>query len=295
MPDERACQIAHGWVTETLEIAGRAPGEQLARQPRVTRRLGIGMVIALALLVSTAAASITPRGTSVLIFIDFSGSVHSASRASHRGELQRNVLPSLAPGDRIVIAAIHDKTLTAFRPLAEATLPITPAFNGWVDNRIKYERRVKATENEIAETRRQLDADVNEIFSRPYASPYTDIFSSLYMAQKLFDGDPRQKVVVLMSDMIEDYPPYKFDAMQWKPGTAEKIVADLDAKRQIPDLSGVCIYVSGASARNPQLAREIARFWEQYFRRARAEFHSSRYSHVLLHWPPSKSCAGGTS
>ena len=34
----------------------------------------------------------------------------------------------------------------------------------------------------------------------------------------------------------------------------------------------------------------VARFWEAYFALARADFAPSRYSHVLLHWPPSKSC-----
>jgi hypothetical protein len=78
--------------------------------------------------------------------------------------------------------------------------------------------------------------------------------------------------------------------MAWKPDTIGKLIGELGAKRQIADLSGVCVYVSGASAPQAQLARDIARFWEAYFRRARADFDPSRYSHVLLHWPPSKSC-----
>jgi hypothetical protein len=52
----------------------------------------------------------------------------------------------------------------------------------------------------------------------------------------------------------------------------------------------VCIYVSGASAASPTLAGHINRFWEAYFALAKADFAPSRYSHVLLHWPPSKSC-----
>jgi hypothetical protein len=115
------------------------------------------------------------------------------------------------------------------------------------------------------------------------------------MAQKIFDGDPRRKVLVLMSDMIEDYPPYKFDAISWKAETPGKLVGELAMKKQIPDLSGVCVYVSGASAPRPQLARDIGRFWEAYFRRTGADFDTSRYSHVLLHWPPSRSCARGSN
>lgn len=144
------------------------------------------MVIGLALLAPPATASPPAPGTSIVVFIDFSGSVQSAERAGYRRELERDILPALAPGDRIVIAPIHDKTLTAFRPLAEASLPVTPAFNGWVNNVLKYNQQVKATEREVAGVREQLRTDVKDAFSRPYASPYTDIFSSMFIAEKLF-------------------------------------------------------------------------------------------------------------
>lgn len=265
---------------------------RLHKDARVTRRLTT-LLLAVTLLGSHAPASSAPNATSVLVFIDFSGSIQSTSRAAYRRELERDILPTLAPGDRIVIAAIHDKTLTAFRPLTEATLPTTPEFNGWTKNVLKHQRHVKDTEKEVVRAREELNADVKDIFSRPYASPYTDIFSSLFIAQKIFDGDPRKKVLILMSDMIEDYPPYKFDGMKWKLDTTTRVLDELQAKRQIPDLTGVCVYVSGASAPNPQLARNIAGFWHDYFRRARADFDPSRYAHVLLHWPPSKSCAQG--
>ena len=245
--------------------------------------------IGLALLVAPATAAM-PTGTSLVVFIDFSASIQGAERTGYRRELEREILPSLVPGDRIVIAPIHDRTLTSFRPLTEATLPVTLPFNGWVDNVLKYKRQVKATEEEVARAREQLSADVKDVFGRPYASPYTDIFSSLSIAQQLFDGDSRRKVLILMSDMMEDYPPYKFDAMSWKPGTTKKLLDDMQLKRQIPNLAGVCVYVSGASAPRPQLAQDIAGFWAEFFRRARADFEPSRYSHVLLHWPPARGC-----
>jgi len=99
-----------------------------------------------------------------------------------------------------------------------------------------------------ARLRQGLKADVADVFAKPYSSRYTDIFSSSLIAQKLFHGDSRRKVLVLMSDMIEDNPPYKFDAMPWTKDTPARLLAELDAKRQIPDLDGVCIYVTGASA-----------------------------------------------
>lgn len=239
--------------------------------------------------ISVAAETHPP--TSIVVFIDFSASIHGPDRAAYRRDLETGILPFLGPGDRIMIAAINDKTLTGFRPLAEASLPPLPQFNGFVDNTIKHAQQVKETERRIAAARQQLKADVIETFRQPRASRYTDIFSSLGVAQKYFDGDPRRKVLVLMSDMIEDNPPYKFDAMRWRPGDGETLLTELAAKRLIPDLSGVCVYVSGASAASPTLAGHIGRFWEGYFARANADFSPSRYAHVLLHWPPTKSCS----
>jgi hypothetical protein len=238
--------------------------------------------------VSVAAEAHSP--TSVVVFVDFSASIQGSARAGYRRELETSVLPSLAGGDRIMIAPIHDKTLTGFRPLAEATLPVLPQFNGFVDNTIKHAQQVKETERRIAEVRQQLKGDVAQTFAKPLASRYTDIFSSLAMAEKYFHGDPRRKVLILMSDMIEDNPPYKFDTMRWRAGDGERLLAELAAKQLIPDLAGVCIYVSGASAGSATMAGHIGRFWEGYFSRANADFDPSRYAHVLLHWPPSKSC-----
>lgn len=239
---------------------------------------------------AVSVAAETHPATSVVVFVDFSASIQGPGRLAYRRDIETNILPFLAAGDRIMIAPIHDKTLTGFRPLAEATLPPLPQFNGFVDNTIKHAQQVKETERRIAEARLQLKGDVAQTFSKPLASRYTDIFSSLAMAEKYFDGDPRRKVLVLMSDMIEDNPPYKFDAIRWRPGESDRLLAELSAKRLIPDLSGVCIYVSGASATSAPLAGHIGRFWEGYFARANADFDASRYAHVLLHWPPSKSC-----
>jgi hypothetical protein len=238
--------------------------------------------------VSVAAESHPP--TSVVVFVDFSASIHGPARAAYRRDLETSILPFLGPGDRIMIAPIHDKTLTGFRPLAEATLPVMPQFNGFVDNTLKHAQQTKETARAIATARQHLQTEVARSLAQPLASRYTDIFSSLAMAEKYFDGETRRKVLVLMSDMIEDNPPYKFDAMRWQPGDSDRLLTELTARRVIPSLSNVCVYVSGASASSAAMAGHIGRFWQSFFERAGADFDAARYAHVLLHWPPSKSC-----
>ncbi|MEC4668520.1 MAG: hypothetical protein VST65_03180 [Nitrospirota bacterium] len=230
-------------------------------------------------------------GTDIVVFVDFSQSIDRADRALFEQDFTDRIIPSLSPGDRILIAPINDKTLTDFHPLLEETLPPTPEFNGWLDNVLKYNRQVRDTDAQVVKLRESIQQKVAGIFAARYTSQQTDILSSLLIAEKLFHNEPRHKVLILMSDMIVDYPPYRFERIDWGPSTNQEILSEIEEKGLIPNLSGVCLFVSGASARSAQLAENIGQFWQEYFRRTKADMNPSRYAHVLLHWPPSKSCA----
>lgn len=229
-------------------------------------------------------------GKEVVIFMDFSQSIRGDNRALFEEDLLKSVVPSLSAGDRLVIAPINDRTLTGFHPLLEVTFPEQPVFDGWTDNRLKHIEEVKNVDEEVKRLREGIEKKIPEIMNIRSRSQKTDVFSSILMAGKLFDHAPRQKVLVLMSDMIQDYPPYRFEKITWTPEKNQEILSDLLAKGMIPNLSEVCVYISGASAATAEQAGDIARFWQQYFKRANANLDSSRYAHVLLHWPPNTSC-----
>ncbi|MGH7324269.1 MAG: hypothetical protein ACREJ9_06445 [Candidatus Rokuibacteriota bacterium] len=254
--------------------------------------LALGVV--LAAFAATGCAPSTPaaaqRGTAVVVFIDFSSSIPGDDRTAYRREIEGEILPTLGAGDRLMIAPIHDRTLTEFRPLVDANLPVKPQFNGWFDNVMKHNRETREIEARAVQVKDRIKTDVAHVFSKRFASLQTDIFSSLIIAQKVFHEERRRKVLVLMSDMIEDSPIYRFDRMTWNADTTEKILTDLDAKALIPKLPGVCVYVSGVSAKSADLAENIGRFWHAYFKRTGADMDPSRYAHVLLHWPPSSTC-----
>jgi DNA-binding MarR family transcriptional regulator len=258
----------------------------------------VRLTFAAVLLAATLAAGCAPstpgaaqeRGTAVVIFVDFSQSVGSEDLAGFRREIDQEILPSLTAGDRLLIAPIHDRTLTDFRPLLDANLPAKPQFSGWMDNVMKFNRQTKEVETRVTQVKDKVAAEVARVFSKGRSSPYTDVISSLHIAQKLFHNETRRKVLVIMSDMIEDSPAYRFDQISWSPATIEKMLADMEAKGLIARLPGVCVYVSGASAGSAALAEHIGRFWYAYFRRTGADMDPARYSHVLLHWPPSSAC-----
>lgn len=272
--------------------------KQLLGHPRINGALFGIMMVPVLLFISGCEATSTSgahQGTEYVVFIDFSSSVQGEDRGLFQQELTVRVIPTLVPGDRILIAPITDKTFTKFRPLIDETLPAMPDFNGWSDNRLQHQSQVKEVETQIPEIKNRLKEEVVAIFSKKRSSRQTDIFSSLTLAQKLFHDVSRRKVLILMSDMIEDYPPYRFDRVSWTSEKTQSLLDELRASGSIPDLSGVCIYVSGASASSPDLAKNIGSFWDAYFEQANADTHPSRYAHVLLHWPPSKSCLWGQS
>jgi len=262
----------------------------MAHVGRLARLIVSSVTSGAVIFMATAATAAPERGTALVVFVDFSGSVQTGQRAGFRRELEAHILPWLAPGDRAVVAAIHDKTLTAFRPFAEVVLPEKLVFSGWVNNSLLFNRQAKEREARLRDLKEEFRADVAGGLAHGRASPYTDILSSLVVAEKLFADEPRRKVLVLMSDMIEDTPAYNFEKIRWGPDTTTRLLTELDAKHMVADLSGVCVYVTGASARTAELAQHIGRFWEAYFKRAHADLDTSRYARVLLHWPPAKSC-----
>jgi hypothetical protein len=239
---------------------------------------------------SRSSQASTPRGTDIVVFVDFSASTTTEDRTLYQQAVTDQILHSLSAGDRLLIAPINDKTLTAFHPLVEATFPPKPEFNGWMDNVLRYNKQANEVDDQVAHLKATVRTQVDAMFAKRYTSQYTDVFSSLLIAKQLFHNQPRHKVLVLLSDMIEDYPPYRFERIAWSPDTNEKLLSELEKKGLIPDLSGVCIYVSGISAESADVAQHIGSFWQAYFQRTKADMDPSRYAHVLLHWPPSTSC-----
>ena len=242
----------------------------------------------LLLLVTACVVASEPLPTDVLIFVDFSGSIGDQSQASFEDDIRSQILPALGAGDRIMVAPIDDSTLTGFHTLVDTSFPPPLEFNGWSDNVLSHKVESDKLEAVVDGVRNEVNERVGEIFDTGFVSNRTDIFSSLLLAQKVFHNRQTRKVLILMSDMIVDYPPYRFDKMKWDSGKRDNLLSDLDEKGLIADLSGVCIYVTGATGSSAEQMVMIGRFWEEYFKRSGANMDPSRYSHVLLHWPPSE-------
>ena len=143
------------------------------------------------------------------------------------------------------------------------------------DNRLQYEQK-------FAKTKNDLRAAVETLLTQRKGTPYTEILNSLNIADTIFHNEERQKILVILSDMLQDSKEYKFERTR----ITDKYISDLIRYRQqqkmVPNLAGVKVYVAGASASDSVKFRTIEKFWARYFAVTGADFSTHRYGHSLL-------------
>ncbi len=203
----------------------------------------------------------------VLVFVDVSGSVKDAD--VYR-QAWSTIVDRLEGGDRILLGLIGSDTLTGFKPLVDLLLP---AFT-MSDNRLQYNARLESVQTDVAGAlERALEAP---------ATRHTDILNTLLLAQKVFEGDPRRRVLVLLSDMIEDSPAYNFERVDLTPAFTSEVIGERTADGRLPDLGGAAVYVAGASAPTAERALAVQDFWFAYVAAAGGRLENRHYAPALL-------------
>jgi len=206
----------------------------------------------------------------ILVFVDMSGSTNRARRTVY-SEAFEKIYQNLQQGDRIVVGTITGRSYIDFKPVVDAEIPKKSI---WV-NRIQYEQN-------LAKTRENIRKEVNRLLSRKRGTPQTEILNSLNIADTIFHDEKRDKILVILSDMVQDSREYNFDQVK----VTDKYIANIIRHRKnqnlIPNLKKVKIYVAGASADNSKKFRSIEKFWTQYFSASGADFSTHRYGHSLI-------------
>jgi hypothetical protein len=205
------------------------------------------------------------------VFVDMSGSTNKARRTVYRNAFEM-ILEELQDGDRIVIGTITGRSYIDFKPAIDAEIPKQSI---WV-NRITYEQnRAKVT--------KKIRRAVEYLLSTKRGTPHTEIINSLNIADKIFHNEKkRQKILILLSDMIQDSKEYNFDRTKVTNAYTTRIIKYRKKKKLIPDLKTVKVYVAGASASDSKKFRSIENFWKRYFAATGADFSLQRYGHSLL-------------
>jgi hypothetical protein len=204
------------------------------------------------------------------VFVDMSGSTNRARRTLYRKAFEK-IYQNLQQGDRIIVGTITGRSYIDFKPVVDAEIPKQSL---WV-NRISYEQN-------MAKTKKNLQTEVEKLLSRRRGTPHTEIINSLNIADKIFHNEKRQKILIILSDMIQDSKEYNFERVKVTNQYTSRIIRKRQKQNLIPKLDSVKVYVAGASAADPKKFRSIERFWNRYFLACGADFSLHRYGHSLL-------------
>ena len=206
----------------------------------------------------------------IVVLVDMSGSTNKARRTVYNEAFEK-IYDNLQGGDRIVIGTITSNSYIDFKPVVDAEIPKQSI---WV-NRIQYEQN-------LAKTQKTIRKEVERLLSRRKGTPYTEILNSLNIADTIFHNEKRKKVLVILSDMMQDSREYRFERIRVTDSFTRNVIKQRKRQNLVPDLAEVKVYVAGASAANSKKFRSIERFWSKYFHASGADYSTHRYGHSLI-------------
>jgi hypothetical protein len=212
----------------------------------------------------------------IVVFVDMSGSTNRARRTTY-SEAFEKIYQSLNQGDRLVVGTITSRSFIDFKPVVDEEIPKQTI---WV-NRIQYEQN-------LAKAKKNIRTSVDRLLSRRKGTPYTEILNSLNIADTIFHSEKRQKILVILSDMVQDSKQYRFEHARVTNKYINDIIRYRQKQKLVPNLTNVKIYVAGASATDSRKFRSIEKFWARYFAATGADFSSHRYGHSLLEFEREK-------
>jgi len=211
----------------------------------------------------------SPRA--IVVFVDMSGSTNKARRTVYRNAFEK-IYENLQQGDRIVVGTITSRSYIDFKPVIDTEIPKESIWT----NRLKFEQNLARTKNNIQKA-------VDRLLSRKRGTPYTEILNSLNIVDTFFHNEKnRKKILVILSDMIQDSKQYKFGRHKISNKYISNVIRNQKEQNLVPNLAGVKVYVAGASAPNSRKFRSIKKFWESYFTESKANFSTHRYGQSLL-------------
>ncbi|MDJ0914169.1 MAG: hypothetical protein QNI95_11390 [Desulfobacterales bacterium] len=211
-----------------------------------------------------------PQPRAILVLVDMSGSTNQARRTVYRNAFEK-IYQTLQQGDRIVVGTITSRSYIDFKPAVDEEIPKQTIW----DNRLKYEQK-------FAKAKKNVQSAVERLLARKRGTAYTEILNSLNIADTILHKEKRQKILVILSDMVQDSKEYKFDRAKVNNQYINDVIRMRKQQKLIPNLANVKVYVAGASAADSRKFRSIENFWTRYFAVTGADFSTHRYGHSLI-------------
>jgi hypothetical protein len=207
----------------------------------------------------------------IIIFVDMSDSANEARRTVCKEAFEK-IYQNLRQGDRVVVGTITSRSYIEFKTTVDEEIPKKTVW----DNRLQFEKK-------LANTKEKIRGETNKLLSRERGTALTEILDSLNIADIIFHEEKeRQKILVLLSDMIEDSKGYNFEKDKITDEYIDNVIRDRQKNNLLPKLPGVKVYVAGAGAADSNRFRAVQTFWARYLTKSGADFSPHRYGHSLI-------------
>jgi hypothetical protein len=193
----------------------------------------------------------------------------------------RQVVGKVQPGDRFVMAAVTATSGTDFRLSVDFDVPPPMPEQGLMQDPREYREQKSARDQAIEDATERIRVDSEAFLSARPSAARTALFESLLVIAPLVVAEKRRRVLVVLSDMIEDAGAIDFDR---RPPTDDFTQKEIDRQNQahtLPNLKGATVCVAGAVASPPQKAVAVERFWRAYFQATGATVHEGAYARTL--------------
>lgn len=226
-------------------------------------------------------ASTETTGKVVCVLTDLSESTVNPEIRKIYSENFKTILEEITHGDVLVVGLITQ------RSVIEPTLCIKYEFSPIVfkhDTQLFMNAELRKANQELKNIKDSLYNIVDSVLTRTNRRIlHTDILSSLRVAERVFNSFTRQKrILVILSDMIEDSDTYNFEVKNITPQSIMNIVETEKQNGRMPNLSNVKVYVIGASAKNSKRFAMIQDFWTAYFKESGALLVPENYGAALV-------------
>src|SRR2546422_6998081 len=232
---------------------------------RTLSRIAFNGVFLIGVFSSHACGREHTPGKAIVVLFDLSESTDKPEvRTVYCRNFER-ILSTLDHGDALAAGWITEASA------AQLELPIDerlPEFDAGTTNSFVVRARRAKADTALMKAKASFHSGMCEKLGKPGRKVWkTDIMTSLDLADRITGryGPRTRKVVVIMSDMIEDSERYDFKKLDLNAERTRQIIASEKNDGRLPDLAGVEVCVAGASAPHTRQFDKIREFWKAYF------------------------------
>lgn len=267
---------------QVLDGSYPVPRVSIERESVANKSLLAAMLLLPVLLFPGAAIRHNPS-KAVIVLLDLSESTNQPQKREAYAHAFGEILDKSVPGDAFVTSLITEKSVDEMDYVIKEEFPVFRSSLSGFLKKVEEEEAAADFKAKKDVLKKKVEMTLMEQSRRIRR---TDIMSSLQVAERVLSDFPQpRKVLVILSDMIEDSAAYNFETEILSDERISDILANEKKRGRLPDLQGVHVYVAGAAASNLDRYYTVQKFWLAYFKECGAVIQKKDYGSVLLSLP----------